>query len=64
MDGHAVNGTCKTCGGTVAVIGLRAWCMKTYATGGCGSFWAYARGRWTKPAGMGGLFSAQGLWPR
>lgn len=37
---------CRRCGGEVIEVLLRAWCIRPYASGGCGSFWA----RWRSDA--------------
>ena len=36
---------CPNCGGPVVVVGRRAWCVETYANGGCGTDFA----RWSRP---------------
>lgn len=45
-----MNPTCKTCGGDVAVVLRRAWCLKSYALGGCGAFWVREGDKWTLKA--------------
>lgn len=37
--------SCPGCGGPVVVIQHRAWCVQTYANGGCGRFWSH----WLEP---------------
>jgi hypothetical protein len=37
---------CPECGGTVAVVLARAWCIKPYADGGCGAFYQRRGQRW------------------
>jgi hypothetical protein len=43
--------TCPACGGDVVEVGKRAWCVKLYATGGCGGFWQLRAGRWRRSEG-------------
>ncbi len=40
------NPTCKKCGGRVIVVLNRAWCVKRYGDGGCGSDFVRRDGRW------------------
>lgn len=43
---------CPTCGGSVVVVGKRAWCVQTYAKGGCGGFWlVQTPAQLTRPTG-------------
>ena len=30
---------CPNCGGQIWVLTGRAWCMRRYASGGCGGYW-------------------------
>ncbi len=39
---------CPRCGGSVIVVLLRAWCMRAYTAGGCGSFFTSSNGRWRR----------------
>lgn len=50
-------GRCSHCGGPVAVILARAWCILPYDEGGCGGFWQRRGGRWRLEPELCGLFS-------
>ncbi len=42
---------CPICGGEVVTVQKRAWCVKTYATGGCGGYWTLRAQTWRKTEG-------------
>lgn len=45
---------CPTCGGPVASVLRRAWCIRPYDIGGCGSFFQWRGGSWTKNLALSG----------
>lgn len=45
-DVDQVRVACPHCAGRIIVSRNRAWCAKSYATGGCGAAWSVQSGQW------------------
>lgn len=39
---------CPNCGGVLVRVDLRAWCVATYLSGGCSSYWTAETGEWRR----------------
>ena len=40
--------TCPRCQGEIISVGRRAWCVRLYAEGGCGGFFALSGNAWRR----------------